>query len=51
MQGQCRDELPPREVEVAREGIGNRIGWAWEVVVPGHITVVALVDTKEAKEV
>ena len=44
-------ELTQRKVEVARQGIGHRVGRPGDVVVTRHISVEALVRTEHAEEV
>ena len=46
-----RHELAPGKVEVAREGVGHRVGGSRDVVVARHVAVEALVRTEHAQEV
>ena len=42
------EQAKPSEMKIAGQAIGDGIGWACEVVVAGDVSMVTLMDAKEA---
>ncbi len=43
--------IRPVEIEIARKGISNWIGWPQNIIKPRHVSMEPLVHSKETKEV